>query len=182
MIGSSFMKTLKASSGLNKKSKLSTRQSLATKKSLTAKKPLKATGKTKQKKPMVSKLKKKAWTLFSKVIRYRDGELVGGKWMVECITCGDSKPFSAMQAGHFVSRRYNATLFDWENVNAQCYRCNVMFYGEQYKYSQAIDLKYGDGKADELVARSKVTKQFTVEELEELIADCLTQIDFYEKM
>ena len=151
---------------------------------LKASKPLqkRSTKPTKQVKPMVSKLKKKADKIFSRAIRFRDGQLIEGEWIVDCITCDARKPFKAMQAGHFQSRRYNATRFDYENVNAQCYRCNVMFYGEQYKYAQAIDMKYGDGVARRLEEQAKEPHPFSIEELENIITDASNEVYFYEAM
>lgn len=163
---------------------LQQKKALVGKTSLKASKPLQKVSKTptKQKKPMVSKLKKRADTIFSKAIRFRDGEIIEGEWIVDCITCDARKPFKAMQAGHFQSRRYNATRFDYENVNAQCYRCNVMFYGEQYKYSQAIDMKYGGGVAARLEKQALVPHPFTVEELQDIINNATEEVTYYESL
>ena len=133
------------------------------------------------KKQGVAQLKKKADKFFSLYVRYRDGERRPDGWYSECITCGEMKPLKAMQAGHFVSRRVNALRFEEENVNAQCYSCNVMRYGEQYLYAKALDDKYGTGKAEELMSRRHETHKFTITELEEIIHDSKVQIEFYEK-
>lgn len=125
----------------------------------------------------VATLKKKADKYFSLYVRHRDST----DGMAECITCGTSKPIKQMQAGHFVSRRVNALRFDEENVNAQCTGCNMFKAGEQYLYAKALDLKYGDGKAEELMSRRHETHKFTIQELEEIIADAKTQIKFYEE-
>lgn len=132
--------------------------------------------------PTISKLRKKADAIFSKAVRYRDGKVRGdGEWWSECITCGQWKPTKIMHAGHFQSRRYPATRWDYENVNAQCAGCNTFNYGEQYKYGIAIDLKYGTGTAKKLhnLAQQyfKVTRQY----LEEVIRDAQTEVDFYLK-
>lgn len=129
----------------------------------------------------VSALKKKADKEFSLYIRYRDGEPKRGEWLTECITCGVEKPLKQMQAGHFVSRKVNALRFDEMNVNAQCASCNVFKYGEQYLYSKQLDLKYGDGAADALMARRHETKKFTIGELEEIINDSKESVKFYIK-
>jgi 5-methylcytosine-specific restriction endonuclease McrA len=125
----------------------------------------------------VATLKKKADKYFSLYVRHRDST----DGMAECITCGTKKPIKQMQAGHFVSRRVNALRFDEENVNAQCTGCNMFKAGEQYLYAKALDLKYGDGKAEELMNRRHETHKFTIQELEEIIADAKTQIKFYEE-
>jgi hypothetical protein len=132
-------------------------------------------------KQSVSSLKKKAWKYFSLYIRYRDSEFKRGEWWCECITCGQEKPLKEMQAGHFVSRRVSSLLFDEENVNAQCPSCNVFKAGEQYLYAKALDLKYGNGKAEELMGRRFETHKFSIGELEQIIEDSKNQIKFYEE-
>jgi hypothetical protein len=132
------------------------------------------------KKQTVASLKKKADAAFSKYVRYRDGEFKRGEWLVECITCGVEKPLKQMQAGHFVSRRVNKLRFEEMNVNAQCVGCNMYKQGEQYLYSKNLDAKYGEGTADVLMAKRFDVHKFTVVELEEIIKDAKTQINWYE--
>lgn len=116
-------------------------------------------------KTSVSSLKKKADKVFSIYIRTRDSK----DGLAECITCGVMKPIKEMQAGHFVSRKVNKLRYDELNVNAQCYVCNVMRYGEQYKYAKQLDLKYGDGTAESLHAQRFETHKLTISELEKII-------------
>lgn len=115
----------------------------------------------------VSYYKKQLDKIFSKYIRLRD-------WN-QCITCGGP----GNQAGHFMSRRFNNTRFNEQNVNCQCYRCNVIFYGEQYKYAQELDLKYGEGTAKKLADLAKIEKRFTLQEVLDLITYYTDQVDFY---
>jgi 5-methylcytosine-specific restriction endonuclease McrA len=129
----------------------------------------------------VSSLKKKADKYFSLYVRYRDGGFKRGQWLVECITCGVEKPLKQMQLGHFVSRRVNALRYDEENCNAQCTGCNMFKQGEQYLYAKALDLKYGDGKAEELMSRRFETHKLSIAELEGIINDSKEQIKFYER-
>lgn len=119
----------------------------------------------------LSKLKKKADAIFSKYVRMRDGEKTPDGWYATCITCGAYKPIAQMQAGHFVSRMYNILRFDDQNVNAQCYACNVMKHGDLYKYAKELDMKYGDGTADRLHTQRNETKKLTIPELEQIISD-----------
>lgn len=70
-----------------------------------------------------------------------------------------------------MSRRYNSTRFHEQNVNAQCYRCNVLFYGEQYRYAQELDMKYGRGTAKKLQKLAKKPHKFTIEELQDIIKE-----------
>lgn len=130
----------------------------------------------------ISQLKKDADKFFSKYVRYRDGQKKSDGWYSECITCEAVKPLTQMQAGHFVTRRITSLRFDEENVNAQCVGCNMFKQGEQYLYAKALNLKYGDGKAEELMNRRFETHKFSRAELEEIIHDAKEQIKFYENL
>lgn len=155
----------------------------AAKTPLKAKKPLlkKATAK-KQVKPQITKLKKKADKVFSRMVRLRDSVREEGEWVGKCITCPSKVRAlsSGAQAGHFMSRRYNATRYHPKNVNLQCYQCNVLFYGQQYTYAGELDQKYGKGTAAELSKLAKVSHPFTHEELETIISEAEEEIRFYE--
>lgn len=113
----------------------------------------------KPKKKTVKQLKKIADQTLSKYVRLRDNGI--------CITC--RRPGN--QAGHFISRRYNATRYNEENVNCQCMQCNVMEHGAQYKYGIELDLKYGIGTAQKLLKMAQEVKKFKTWELEEIIAN-----------
>lgn len=115
----------------------------------------------------VAYYKKQADKWFSLYVRHRDSR----SGLAECITCGAKKPVKEMQAGHFVRRSVNLLRYNEQNVNAQCPGCNVFRYGEQYAYSKALDLKYGDGTAENLMAQKNLTHKLTIEELEEIIAN-----------
>lgn len=86
----------------------------------------------------------------------------------------------SMQCGHFIRRSQNIIRYDEENTNAQCYVCNVMRYGEQYKYGLALDLKYGEGTAQKLLKAGREAHQFKRDELEQIKADAKALIAFYE--
>ncbi len=73
-----------------------------------------------------------------------------------------------MQAGHYISRRFNSTLFDERNVNSQCMNCNLHKGGNIGVYTLKLQEKYGDGIIKELTGKSLEIKQWTVQELEEL--------------
>lgn len=132
---------------------------------------------TKVKKESVSKLKKKADALFSHYVRLRDADRYG---VGECITCGVRKPWQELQAGHFIKRSVSLLRYDDENVNSQCYQCNVLKYGEQYRYAKELDLKYGDGTADRLHAQRNTTHKFTIVELKGLIEEAKKNIAWLE--
>lgn len=115
----------------------------------------------------VAKLKKDADKWFSLYVRHRDSK----DGLAECITCGVSKPVKEMQAGHFVRRSVNLLRYNDQNVNAQCVGCNMFKAGELYLYGKALDLKYGDGTAEELMSQRHLTHKLTIEELEKIISD-----------
>lgn len=124
----------------------------------------------------ISQLKKDADRVFSIYVRMRDTD----NGICTCITCGKQGHYKTFQAGHFVSRRVSALRFDDENVNAQCVADNMFKQGEQYLYSKALDMKYGDGTADRLMGRRFETHKFTAPELEQIIKDAKEFISWYE--
>lgn len=114
----------------------------------------------KKKLKSISSLKKKVWITFSLFIRNRD------KWT--CITCGNSFRGQQMHAGHFIPRTHGNTLFDEKNVHAQCARCNMFGNGEPHLYAEELIRRYGVEEFNNLIARGRLTKQFTRGELEAL--------------
>jgi len=100
-------------------------------------------------------LKRKAWSLFSKYIRERDGNV--------CFTCGEY----GNQAGHFIHR--DSLDFEEKNIHAQCTRCNLNLSGNLAEYTLRMIDKYGREEVDELMARKHQIKRWTVGELEEII-------------
>ena len=90
--------------------------------------------------------KKKADKYFSEFIRKRDENK-------PCITCGQYK--KDMDAGHFISRRFEATRYDEMNCNAQCLKCNRFENGNQFAHGKAIDRLYGLGTSDKILALSR---------------------------
>lgn len=128
----------------------------------------------------LTKLKKKADQAWSKYIRYRDGFKQNGEWVTECITCGVVKPIPQMQCGHFVSRSCNLLRFSELNTNSQCVKCNMFHSGEQYEYARQLDLKYGNGTAEELHNQRHINHKLTITELEQIIEYAQEQVKEYE--
>ena len=94
-----------------------------------------------------SKAKKKAWTQFSRFIRLRDSDEYG---RAKCITCPAVKHWSEMDAGHFITRAKESTLFDERNVSCQCKGCNRFQGGKFFEHEQAIERKFGKGTVETL--------------------------------
>ena len=105
--------------------------------------------------------KNTAWKNFSKYIKLRDAiKTTGDVYYVRCITCGKIKPLDRnMHAGHAISGRGNAILFNEELVNAQCYDCNCEHNGQYLMYERIMIEKYGQEKWDfwQLMKNSNVT-------------------------
>ena len=120
-------------------------------------------------KKTVSKLKKELDKIFSVYIRLREANEYG---MCQCFTCGKVGHYKkdGMQNGHFQSRKHLSTRFDEENCQVQCVKCNVYSWGEQYKFSLALDGKYGEGKAEELQYLARTTLKISRVEYEEKIS------------
>ena len=131
------------------------------------------------KKKTVSKLKEELKPIISRFIRLRDClRTTGSPDYAECITCGETKEYRLLDAGHFMSRQYNATLYDERNIHAQCKSCNVWKSGDVLEHGRQIDLLYGEGIAEELEYLAKLTtKKFTIPELEQLKKDFLKKIE-----
>ena len=121
------------------------------------------------KQPSKSTIKRRAWDAFSKYIRLRDClRTTGTSTHVKCITCGKLLSISFCDAGHFVSRRYNATLFDERNVNTQCRYCNRFLNGNLLEYRRQVINLYGKGIDIELENKSREIKRFNSQDLTEL--------------
>ena len=114
-------------------------------------------------------IKRKAWSAFGKYIRLRDclkttGTLTHGK----CITCGKLLGIGFCDAGHFVSRRYNSTLFDERNCHVQCRYCNRYLDGNLLEYRRQIINLYGEGSDIALENKAKKIKKYSPQDLTEL--------------
>ena len=123
----------------------------------------------KVKQPSKSTVKGKAWRAFSKFIRLRDAlKTTGTLTHVKCITCGKLLSIGFCDAGHFVSRRHNATLFDERNVNTQCRYCNRFLNGALLEYRRQLVRMYGEGIDTELEDKATEICKLTIEGLTNL--------------
>ena len=125
-------------------------------------------------KKTISKLKKELDTIFSIFIRLREANEYG---YCQCFTCGVVRHYKdGMQNGHFQSRKHLATRFSEDgNCEVQCVKCNVYAWGEQYRFSLALDAKYGEGRAEELEFLARTTLKISRAEYEE-------KISYYKKL
>lgn len=172
-----------------------TNKPLKQKTPLKAKTTLKARPQTKkQAVAEVSLLKRKADAFFGHYVRLRDAELVGNiEWQSECISCKRVKTVrwydedkqkwrwgKSESVGHFVTRTNWFLRFNEYNCNGQCSYCNNHLSGNSAAYHIAIDYKYGDGTANELIQLYKHNKEYriTKEELENVIKASKEYLDW----
>lgn len=123
------------------------------------------------KKSTRKKLIEKLDKVFSQYIRLREAKNGNS----ECFTCGKVDHWKRLQNGHFMSRKHLSTRWDETNCQVQCAGCNVFRYGEQYKFSIGLDVKYGKGTAESMLLKSKKTLKIDNIELE-------TKIKYYQDL
>lgn len=117
-------------------------------------------------KPTISKLKKKLDTVFSLYIRKKYAD---HREYVECVTCKVKKPIKEMQNGHYVSRGNNSLRFSEDNCFPQCVGCNVFKKGNYPAYTSFLINKFGSDHVLNLEKKGREIKQFTIQELQDLI-------------
>jgi len=113
-------------------------------------------------------LVKKLDAIFSEYIRLRKANKKG---IVTCYTCGKKAYWkgAGMQNGHFMSRKSYSTRWEELNCQVQCYACNCMRFGEQYKYGLELQKEYGKDLPEQLLIQSKQIKKFSNIDLEDMI-------------
>lgn len=94
--------------------------------------------------------------LVSKIVRKRDGK---------CVCCGAT---DRLTDGHLITRSCAIIRFDLTNNNCQCASCNFTHEFRPERYTEWWIKKYGLEAYKELVAQSKLTKKWTIAELETL--------------
>ena len=123
-----------------------------------------------------SKLVKKLDSVFSQYIRLKDADEFGN---ATCFTCGKVDHWKKLQNGHFQSRKHYSTRWLELNCQVQCAGCNVFRYGEQFLFSKNLDIKYGDGTAEELYIKAKETIKLADFEIEEMILKYKDLVDSF---
>ena len=123
------------------------------------------------KKPTIQSRKRKLWPIFSRWIRVRDARPDG---RVVCVTCGAVKHWSEGDAGHFLSGRGNAILFEENGVHFQCKMCNGRLKNRAIDdvdkaYREYMIKRYGLREVRRLEKLRKTTRQFTCKELQSMI-------------
>lgn len=106
--------------------------------------------------------------VFSEYIRRRYADDHG---FVQCYTCGATKHWKEMHAGHFQSRSKYATRWNETNVQVQCVSCNIFKAGEQFKFGIHLDQEHGEGTAEEMMYLANQSGKFTIMELRDMVKE-----------
>jgi hypothetical protein len=133
---------------------------------------------TKPKKTGKSKLMDEAWKWFSLFIRLKDTNDEG---IGQCISCRKYLHYKNGQAGHYISRRHNSTLFDEQNVHLQCPQCNGHFKGNLDEYAISLIQKYGQNILEDLNIRKRLPKKFTSLDLAAIVQHYKSAVKELEK-
>ena len=102
------------------------------------------------------KLIKDLDVLVSLIVRARDKR---------CVCCGSME---RLTDGHLITRNCKIIRWDLTNNNCQCASCNFTHEFRPERYTEWWIKKYGLDAYEELVAQSKLTKKWTIEELENI--------------
>jgi len=108
---------------------------------------------------------KKADSIFSLYIRNKHSK----EGMNQCITCQKWFPISELDCGHYISRQHHSLRYSEQNVAPQCRSCNRFHEGRKDEFALYLIKKYGTGILEELHKQKNVIKQFTCQELTDLI-------------
>lgn len=84
-----------------------------------------------------------------------------------CYTCGKRIPWKGADCSHFISRRFNGTRFDLDNLRVCCQYCNRILHGNLEKYREHLLRDIGEERVNAL--ERKKTQKIPTPELEELL-------------
>ncbi len=84
-------------------------------------------------------------------------EATGLAFVGFCITCERRFHIEYLDAGHCISGRRNAVLFDIKNIYNQCNYCNVQMHGRRKLYEKKLVARYGQEWMDSRKRRAKRT-------------------------
>jgi 5-methylcytosine-specific restriction endonuclease McrA len=114
----------------------------------------------------IPKLTAKAQKVFNAYIRKRDSD----NGYFTCISCGQTKDTTQMDAGHYVPVKGSSALrFDEYNVNGECKSCNGFDQFHLIGYRRNLINKVGERKVMELEYQHRLVKKWTRTELNEII-------------
>ena len=107
--------------------------------------------------------------LISKYVRF--SAPINDRHEIECYTCGDWRPRTVMDAGHFVSRECMYLRFDVSrNIRPQCHICNRAKYGMAEAFRTRLE-KDLPGIVDILLQESHIVHKWGRDELKQMILE-----------
>lgn len=113
-------------------------------------------------------LTKKLDAVFSRWVRWSAADSRG---MVKCVTCDHIGHAKTLQAGHWIPRQHKICRWSPWNVHAQCYACNMHYGGRPQEYREWLVAIHGEETVKRLAMMRHKVKQWTREELKEMIED-----------
>ncbi len=91
-------------------------------------------------------LKTKLDRVFSEYIRLRDTAGHSKEGYFRCISCGQIKPYSQADCGHYIGRQHMATRYNEINCNAQCRNCltpDALILTSELRWIKLGDIQVG---------------------------------------
>ena len=99
----------------------------------------------------------KCQKVFNEYIRLRDSDDRG---FFKCISCGQIKAISDMDAGHYYNvGHFGGLRFDEDNCHGQCSQCNRFLGGNLIEYTKNLPVKIGAEAFYRLEVRAGVYKR-----------------------
>lgn len=86
-----------------------------------------------------------------------------------CFCCGKRLPWKVMHNGHFKSRQFQGTRFDFDNMRCCCETCNVTLHGNLQKYKEHLVREIGEERVN--VLDRKKSQKISTPELEKLLRE-----------
>lgn len=136
--------------------------------------------KIKRRKTSLSSLKKKAWTLFSEMIRRKYAD---HRDMVQCVSCPTWMHWKESHAAHFIPKSRGLVYYFLEkNVHPACPKCNL-FQVEMHKINYTVFMvqTYGPGIIEELESLSQTPAKFSRLDYEQMIEEYKSRLRVIEK-
>lgn len=88
---------------------------------------------------------------------------------IECYTCGDWRPRTVMDAGHYVTRNCMFLRFDVSrNIRPQCHICNRSKYGMAAEFGKRLELER-PSITEILWEESRIVHKWSRDELQQMI-------------
>jgi len=110
----------------------------------------------------MKKYEKQAKEWFSRLVRLKGClKTTGSPEYGVCFTCGDTKPFSELQCGHFISGRGNSLFFEENNSFSQCMFCNTFKGGNLKIYREKMIRRFGIKEVERLESLRHIPQRIT---------------------